>query len=185
MKNICIITSIIVFVLVSFLGITYSYEYNEVNFVRFELVGDSVFDLSLGNEYVEYGVSAYIDGDDVSSLVNIDNSTLDVNSVGKYKIKYEITIGDTNEYIYRIVNVRENIKPAITLLGEDVMYIDLFDEYIEPGYNVSDNYDNDLKDKVIITSNLNVDKVGEYKIEYLVTDSSGNSTKVYRTVIVK
>lgn len=185
MKKIYIVLCFVVLLLVSFLGITYSYEYNENTSLRFELIGDYILDLSLDDEYIEYGVKVIYNGNDISSLVNIDNSMVDMNSVGEYKVKYEVVLDDMVEYIYRIVKVTENVKPVIKLKGDEVVYIPINSDYIEPGFDVFDNYDKDIYNNVVTTSNLNVTKKGEYIIEYKVIDSSGNESVVKRTVIVK
>ena len=49
---------------------------------------------------------------------------------------------------------------------------------------MSDNCDNNLKDKVVISSNLDMNKLGNYKIKYSVSDKNGNSTTVIRNVRV-
>ena len=182
------IFGVIIFVLVvlfSFLGITYSYEYNDNNFMNFELIGPYDLELELDSKYVEYGVKVTNNGMDVSSLVNIDTSLLDMSKVGDYKVKYELDVDSYKEYIYRYIKVREYISPWIKLKGDKVVYINLNGTYIEPGYDIDDNYDKDIRSRVVITSNLNVNKLGEYELEYRVTDSSGNESVVNRIVIVK
>jgi len=185
MKKVIGLSTFIVIMLVSVVGITYSYEYNENESLTFELIGDYELELELGEEYYEYGILVKRNGVDISSSVNIDSSSVDMDKVGEYKVKYEVFVDGNIEYIYRKVNVRENIKPEIKLLGEEIMYIDLNSNYIEPGYIVSDNYDTDLDNKVIINSNLVVGEIGEYKIEYSVVDSSGNESTTIRKVIVQ
>ena len=185
MKKIYIVSSFILFLTVSFLGITYSYEYNDNEYLTFQLIGDYIVNLELGNQYIDSGVNVIYNGNDISSMVDIDASLVDVNKVGEYKVKYLVNIDDTYEYIYRIVRVREYIKPLIKLNGDSVVYVDLYGKYIESGYQVSDNYDKDIDKRVSITSNLDVTKIGEYNVEYKAVDSSGNVNTVNRTIIVE
>lgn len=185
MKKIYIIFSFILVLMISFLGITYSYEYNENEYLKFELIGDYVLNLELGSEYYEYGARVIYNGTDISNSLNIDSSMVDMNVVGEYKVKYMVEIDNTYEYIYRVVKVRENIKPEIILKGDSVIYVSLGDKYIEPGYIVSDNHDMDIDKRVNITSYLDASKLGEYQIIYKVVDSSGNMNSVIRTVIVR
>ena len=187
MRRLYIVTSFVVLLLVSFLGITYSYEYDNNTVITFELLGDYSLDLDLGESYVEYGVRVYYDGKDVSSMGNIDDSMLNINKVGTYKIKYEINIDNVSEYVYRTVNIKENISPQIILNGDNIIYVRHNGTYVEPGYEVNDNYDSDvyLRSKMVITNNVDVTKVGEYLVKYSVFDSSGNQTVVFRKVIVK
>lgn len=79
----------------------------------------------------------------------------------------------------------DTIPPVIELTGTD-MTLEQNTIYNEPGYKATDNIDQDITDKVKITTNLDITKVGTYNIEYQVTDSSNNTTKVIRIInIVK
>ena len=184
MRKLFYITTIIVIALVSFLGITYSYEYNDDSNLNFELIGPYELYLDVNSEYKEYGIKVIKNGYDVSSLVEIDNSLVNVNKLGEYKVKYKIDNDGYTEYVYRLVKVIDNVKPVIRLNGDNIVYVNVEDNYLEEGFVVSDNYDTNLGSKVIISSNLITSTVGEYKIEYRVSDSSGNETKVDRIVRV-
>lgn len=185
MRKVYVITTLIIVLLVSFLGITYSYEYNEYNSLVFELIGPYEITLELNADYYEYGVRVVKNGEDISNLVNINKSSLNTSKVGEYRVKYELLVDGNIEYIYRIVKIREYIKPEIKILGDEIMYLNLYDTYVEMGYEVSDNYDNDMYKRVVTTSNLVVDKAGEYQIEYKAVDSSGNEAVAVRKIIVK
>ena len=50
---------------------------------------------------------------------------------------------------------------------------------------VIDNYDTEIQNKVVTTSNVNTNKEGAYTVKYTVTDQSGNTTTASRKVIVK
>lgn len=184
MRKLFYITTIIVIVLVSFLGITYSYEYNDDNFLNFELIGPYELYIDVNSEYSEYGIKVIRNGYDVSSLVKIDNSLVDVNRLGEYKVRYEIENEGYTEYVYRLVKVIDKVSPEIKLNGEDIVYVNVGDVYKEAGFVTIDNYDNNLNSKVLVTSNLNTSLIGEYRIEYRVSDSSGNETMVERVVKV-
>lgn len=179
------ITTFIIVLLVGFLGITYSYEYNDDESLAFELLGDYKVYLNLNDRYEEYGVKVFMNGIDVSNQVIIDSSSVNTSEVGEYKVRYEVNVLGNVEYIYRVVIVRENIKPVIKLIGDETLYLNLNEIYYEPGYIASDNYDVDIDKKVSITSNLETNKIGEYKIEYSVIDSSGNKAFAVRKIIVK
>ena len=105
MRKLFYITTIIVIVLVGFLGVTYSYEYNDDSFFKFELIGPYELYLDVNSEYNEYGVKVIKNGYDVSSNVIIDNSLVNMNKLGEYRVKYEIKNDGYTEYIYRIVKV--------------------------------------------------------------------------------
>lgn len=185
MRKIFVVASLIFLLLISFLGITYSYEYNENNSLKFELIGPYEIDLEINSNYYEHGVKVIRDGVDISDSVLIDSSMFDVNRVGEYRIKYEIIVDGHTEYIQRIVNVYEKVAPEIKLLGNSIIYLYLNERYIEPGYEAYDNYDGNITNKVITTSNLVVDNPGEYEIVYQVLDSSGNEGIAVRKIVVK
>lgn len=185
MKKIFYITAFIGLLLIGFLGITYSYEYNENEPLKFELIGPYELYLNVNTEYEEYGIKVYRNNTDISSLVNIDSSLINVNKLGEYKVKYEVDVDGNKEYVYRIVKVIDNIKPEIKLVGEDTIYVNLGGNYNEQGCFVFDNYDKNLYNNLVITNNINISKAGEYEVVYMASDNSGNESEVVRKVIVK
>ena len=146
------------------------------------LEGDDLVIVYKDSDYIDPGYSARNDkGVDVSDRVVIDD---DVNTsvVGDYKVVY--TLGDTQ--VVRYVSVIE--KPigatSIYLSGDLTMYLRIGDEYKEPGYTVIDSIDSNLTDKVVVKNEVDTSKEGIYRITYMVTNSTGVSTQVSRTVIV-
>lgn len=184
MKKLYIILGFVVLLLMSFLGITYSYEYNNNSLLKFELVGESEISINLGDTYVEKGIKVYDGVSDISDLVLIDSSMLDTNKVGKYKIKYEVNFAGIREYIYRTINVIDNEPPVIRLFGGEVIYVKLGEDYIEPGYEVIDNGIIGLNSDVVIENNINIYELGEYEIKYIIVDNSGNEAFAIRRIIV-
>ena len=185
MKKMFFITAFITILLVSFLGITYSYEYNDNETLKFEIIGPSVLYIDVNSEYKEYGVKVINNNVDVSSLVKIDSSNLDISRLGKYKVKYELNLDGNVEYIYRDVIVIDKTSPKLKLKGNDIVYVIVGSSYYEEGYIVSDNYDIDLNDNVSVTGKVDTSKIGEYELIYSVSDSSGNKTSVTRKIVVK
>ncbi len=76
-------------------------------------------------------------------------------------------------------------NPTITLNGDATMYLDLGDNFTDPGAVANDDKDGDLSTQITTTGTVNTDKVGEYVITYTVSDKAGNTTKEKRTVLVK
>lgn len=184
MKRILYITIFITVILFSILGITYSYEYNDNESLSFKLIGPSILYIDINNKYEEYGIKVMNNGVDISSSVMIDSSLVNTSLLGEYKVKYELNVDGNKEYVYRIVKVIDKEVPEIKLKGEYTVDIILNGSYYEEGYEVNDNYDTDLNDKVEIISNLDISSVGEYKIEYRVVDSNGNVGNAVRIVNV-
>ena len=181
MKRIYYVFVVLIILMVSFLGITYSVEYQDDRNISFELIGPTTLYMNVGSPYIEYGIKVTVDNTDVSDKVLIDSSNVDINKHGEYKVKYQYS----SEYVYREVIVFDKEKPIINLIGGEEVYILLNGSYQENGYTVTDNYDTDLFDKVKIEGKVDTNKEGEYIIKYSVTDSSGNTGEASRKVIVK
>ena len=181
MRKIYYVSIILIVLIVSFIGITYSFEYNEDGELSFELIGPSTLYIDVDTDYQEYGIKVYSNGIDISNKVTIDNSMVDTSKLGEYNVKYSIN----DEYINRKVIVIDKGSPVIKLNGGNEVYILLGGKYEEAGYTVSDNYDTNLDDKVIVTGSVDTNTEGSYEIIYGVSDNSGNKGEAKRTVIVK
>ena len=177
-KKIIIFSGIILLVIIGIILITK----NKHNNYFIDLDGEDLIMIYKDSEYVDPGYSARNNkGVDFTDKVVVSD---DVNTsvVGDYKVIY--TLGDTR--VVRYVSVIE--KPigatSIYLSGEVTMYLRVGDEYKEPGYTVIDSIDSNLTDKVIVKNDVDTNKEGIYRITYMVTNSTGVSTQVSRTVIV-
>ena len=81
--------------------------------------------------------------------------------------------------------VRDTTKPVIVLKGDSRVYVLLGDDYVEPGYEATDNRDGDLSDQVVVGGSVDTRTLGVYTLTYHVTDSSGNDAdEATRTVQV-
>lgn len=109
------------------------------------------------------------------------------------KVEKEIKDG---KIIYRVKDSSNNITtkertfsnidkegPVIKLKGSSVN-LKINNKYVEQGYTVTDNCDDDLISKVEITNNININKEGTYEVIYKVKDKSGNESKEVRKVTV-
>lgn len=116
----------------------------------------------------------------------------------------EINVLDSARIIRFIVN-RENIinslptsdikndheKPVIKLNGSEEVTINVSTkdrpvEYKDEGVTVEDNVDHTVNNRVVVTSNVNIEKPGNYIIRYNATDSNGNQAEeVIRKVKVE
>ena len=177
-KKIIIFSGIILLVIIGIILITK----NKHNNYFIDLDGEDLIMIYKDSEYVDPGYSARNNkGVDFTDKVVVQD---DVNTsvVGDYKVIY--TLGDTR--VVRYVSVIE--KPigatSIYLSGEVTMYLRVGDTYSEPGYTVIDSIDSNLTDKVIVKNDVDTSKEGIYRITYMVTNSTGVSTQVSRTVIV-
>lgn len=184
MRRILLSFVTVLVVLVSLLGFTYSYEFNEDNVVKFSLIGPATLYLEVYDEYEEYGITCKYGNEDISDDIIIDNSSVDTSKLGDYKVKYSININDREEYVYRIVKVLDSTKPELTLKGDSNQTVLVDGTYVEFGYNSIDNFDGDITDKVLVNGSVDTSKIGEYDITYTSTDSSENSVSLVRKVKV-
>lgn len=185
-KKIMISILILLFIL-EIVVISYLFIRNKsvIHNVLFTLNGNEEVTIEACSNYEDEGCNLLVDSIDRTSDIMIDNSNLDINKLGTYKIKYYIVLDNKEYSITRNINVIDTTKPIITLNGNESITILKGEEYSELGYTASDNYDGDITDKVEVTSNLNNNVVGEYSITYTVTDTSNNTISITRTIYVK
>lgn len=138
------------------------------------LLGNTVETIHVGAAYTDAGVTAIdnVDGEVTDDIV-VDGLP-DTDVVGQYTITYNVIDAAGNDAIEvtRVVNVVDEEQPIIILNGNDVVKIQVYDDYIELGAEVIDNYDDDLI--AILDGVVNTDIVGTYIVTYNVTDSNDN-----------
>ena len=140
------------------------------------LAGENKINICPGKEYEEEGYLALdeYDGDLTSKVVvkRLDNEIIyEVSDTSKNKEKV------TRE----LIRVDEE-APKLVLNGSQTLYIRNGSRYIESGYSVSDNCDENIEVKVDGSVDTNHD--GKYKLTYTATDIKGNKTVLERNVIV-
>ena len=131
---------------------------------------------------------------------------VDTMKLGTYKIVYKYTdaagnVGvdanrDDHDYVMRIVTVVDTTAPELTVIDPNRYQIEVGTEYVEKGYKAIDNIDGDITDKVVVTyrfqakgsnnwtdpETMDTNLLGTYRINYTVTDSSGNVAEGSRVV---
>ena len=128
------------------------------------------------NEYnVKYSASDNYDGD-LSDKVSMDVSD---NSI---TLSVSDSSGNSDSKVIELKR-EDNTNPVINLEGSDNVYIPVGSSFDDPGYSASDNCDGDITGSVSVSGEVS-NSVGKYVISYSVTDSSGNSYSVDRTVNV-
>ena len=78
----------------------------------------------------------------------------------------------------------DGIRPVLVLKGPSTVYLEVGSKYAESGYSATDNLDGNITDKVKVSGKVDTSTSGIYNIEYSVTDSSGNITKLIKKVVV-
>ncbi|WP_298421280.1 immunoglobulin-like domain-containing protein [uncultured Kordia sp.] len=150
------------------------------------LNGSQTINLNINEAYVELGATA-IDNVDGNLTPNINISgTIDTSTAGTYLINYTVSdaTGNTAQ-ITRTVNVlADTIAPIIVLNGNATINLNVGEAYTELGATATDNLDGNLTNAIVITGTVDTTIAGTYSVNYTVSDSSGNTTQVTRTVNV-
>lgn len=115
---------------------------------------------------------------------SIIENNINSSNVGTYTIVINVKYLFFNVNKTVDINVIDNTKPIITLNGNTEVKVCPNTDYNEEGYTASDNYDGDITNSVVVTSNLDTNKLGTYNIKYEAIDTSGNKAEVSRTIHV-
>jgi hypothetical protein len=152
------------------------------------LTGDDPQVIEVGTAYVELGATADdIHDGDVSGDIDIDATAVDTNLVGSYTVFYDVedTEGNPAITVTRTVNVVDTTAPVISLVGDAVIVVEVFDSYIDAGATAQDNYDGNITLSIITVNPVDVNVVANYTITYNVVDAnSNNAVEVTRLVQV-
>ena len=125
---------------------------------------------------IEYSAFDNYDGD---ITANVTKDIIDDSLV----LHVSDSSGNSDSKTVSIVR-EDTLGPVISLQGSQSMYIPVGSNFSDPGFNVLDNCDGDITDKVSISGNVDTSRLGSYSMVYNVTDSFGNSSSVERTVNV-
>ena len=142
---------------------------------KLSLLGDKVVKVEYGEKYKEPGYKASYLGKDLTEKVWIEGK-VDESKLGTYVLKYKVRKNKITATKERKVEIVDTVKPELTLTGGTEKKLCPKEEYKEEGFTATDNYDGELTEKV--TTN-----VTDEKIDYVVSDSSGNKATATRTFI--
>ena len=153
-------------------------------FLQISIQGDKNETIEVNHSYKEQGATANVFGIKLDKKIKTTGK-IDTTKLGTYTEKYSITHFFTKKEVSRIVHVVDTTSPVITLKGKNKIEIYKGEKYQEPGYQVTDNYDTNLEEKVKVTNKVDTTKSGIYTITYEVEDISKNKAMITRTVIIK
>jgi hypothetical protein len=151
------------------------------------LLGDATVTLTCGDSFSDAGAAASdnCDGDLTSSIV-VGGDTVDPDTAGTYTVTYSVTdsAGNSASVDRTVVVVADTEAPVITLAGADPQVLDCGVDAVDPGASATDNCDADVTvtsdyDTVVVT-----DETRTFTVTYTATDSEGNTSSEFRTVIV-
>ncbi len=140
---------------------------------HFDLTKGNII-LKYGDTYEEPGYHVTRFGKNYTKYVKVKNN-INQKKIGTYSITYSVKINRITFKKNRIVKIIDDEKPKIVLNGSENTDVCPNTEYKEEGYTVTDNYDKNLEKKVKID-------VKAEEINYTVSDSSKNKTKIKRTL---
>jgi hypothetical protein len=124
-------------------------------------------------------------------IILTTNSTVNTYVLGTYTVTYQAVDGSGNvsAIMTRTVEVVDQIAPTIELLGSTTVTIERWQDYVDAGVKVHDNYDAEAVLTINNNSNGtypdNTFEEGLYTYSYSVCDVSGNcSGDIFRTIYV-
>lgn len=168
-------------IVIGILFLTWLLWVGTVFFTKIDLQGSSRIYLDQGQEYVEEGVEAYFFNRRLSVQTTTTKSTKDHD----YEIYYAARnpFGIVKKKTRKII-VNDNQIPEIKLNGSYMIVIKQGQKFCDPKYKAYDNKDGDITSKVKVTGKVDSNKIGNYKIQYSVSDQNKNEAKVIRKVKV-
>ncbi|MCF8427233.1 MAG: DUF5011 domain-containing protein [Bacteroidia bacterium] len=175
---------------VTFLGVFRDYTVNfPMDTVKpsISMIGNSTYYTEINKTFVDPGVLSMdnIEGDISHKYQTI--GTVDTTAVGPNYLKYITTdlYGNVSDTLYRTVFVVLNqTGPTLTLMGPENVYVEVYNDYTEPGYIAKDNQGFDIYSSVVITTDLDTSKIGLYSMDYIVVDAFGMSDNAQRAITI-
>ena len=142
------------------------------------LVGSNPLYHEVNTPYVELGATT---NDNYYSTLNYSISgSVDVSKLGSNFLTYCVTDSSGNGpvCIDRTVVVVDKTAPVLTLNSTDTVLVDVYTPYIEAGYSVTDNFYSTKELVITVKGTVNIEKLGDYVIQYYASDPSGNVSLV-------
>ena len=146
------------------------------------VLGDNPFRVPVGSTFNDPGATA-LDAVDGEIAVNASG---EVNTAvpGSYSITYSATDAANNTVTaIRTVNVVDVTAPAITINGDNPLYLPVGATFNDPGANALDAIDGEVA--VQVSGSVNTAARGTYTLNYSATDAADNTVTATRTVIVR
>jgi ELWxxDGT repeat protein len=124
-------------------------------------------------------------GNDLSAEILVEGADFNTSKLGSYKVLYAVTdAGGNTSTKERVVTVDDTLAPEFDFQGYEFHHHPLGVRWREPGVEAHDLLDGDLTDAVSITGTVDPSTLGEYQINYKVSDKSTNESVATRIVEV-
>jgi hypothetical protein len=188
-KNIiigCILIALIIVLRILIINVIKDESISSKDGLKIRLLGNNVITTKMKTDFLDPGYIVIDETDgDLTKRVQIIGE-VDFNTPGKYTRYYKIQNSKgTNVEISReiIVEDNNNLVLTLSLKGNKIMELKKGSVYDEPGYAAHDDKGEDLSSEVVVSSNLNTNKIGTYTIIYTI-EKNGTSKTDFRTVKV-
>lgn len=156
---------------------------------KITLLGDPIAFVEVNTSYTDSGATAFdaVDGDISANIVATNN--IDINTIGKYWVKYNVSdkSGNKADEMIRTVYVTPDVTPpVVTLKGANPLEIGVFQSFTanDPGATAMDTRDGDISSAIKISSNVDTSIVDTYTVVYFVYDQNSNYGRADRKVYV-
>jgi PKD repeat protein len=175
---------------VTFLGVFRDYVVNfpmDNERPTINLLGGTPFYTEINKPFVDPGVIANDNIEGVISSKYITIGSVDITKVGPNYLRYIVrdNYGNVSDTLNRTVFVILNqTGPSITITPPQLVYVEVYNKYVEKGYSALSNQGVSLNSQVVVTTNLDTAKIGLYSITYTITDAFGLSATAQRAVTV-
>lgn len=151
------------------------------------LSGSNPMTVPVGGAFNDPGASAVDSvGTNISSGI-VAAGSVNTAVIGPYTRIYNVTDqwGNPAAQVVRTINVADQTKPVITLLGANPMTVTRGTSFIDPGATAADNYDGNISANISVTGSVDSNTSATYQLTYNVSDAAGNAADpVIRTVNV-
>ena len=147
------------------------------------LVGDASISLEVGDSFTDLGVTAEDNYDGSLTSAVTTTGTVDTSAAGTYLITYNVSDAQGNAADPVVRTVVVGTPPSISLQGNNPLTIQYNETYTELGATATDVEDGAITN-ITTSGTVNSSILGTYTVQYSVTDSSGATTVVERTVNV-
>lgn len=142
------------------------------------LNGKSFIVIPKGITYLDEGYNSKLD---ITVMNNLQDEE------GVYNIYY--VDENSEESITRKVVIIDDsvlyaLYPKLSLIGNREISIKIGSNYLDDGVNVTDNFDDDINNKLITVNTVDTNNIGKYQVKYSVTNSKGYTASLKRDVSV-
>lgn len=151
------------------------------------LRGEEAMTIECGDEFADPGATAFDDCDGDVTNCSGSGTVVDTSCTGSHTITYNASDSAGNEAteVTRTVTVVDTTPPVINLNGDNPATAECKGSYVDAGATATDKCEGDLTGNISTSSTVNTAEIGTYYVTYTVSDSSGNTAEVKRTVEVK